>query len=89
VGVDENDNLIDPLASKGLPPEAPDFVQMIFGNLKTADVQQAHKEDRINFTSLVPWPGSMVCADGRCLPEQTQHGKARPTFWVPTIPTDR
>jgi adenine-specific DNA-methyltransferase len=28
-------------------------------------VQQAHKEDRITFTSLVPWPGELVCAEGR------------------------
>lgn len=41
------------------------FVQIILENLKTAGVQQAHKEDRITFTSLVPWPGDMVCAEGR------------------------
>ncbi len=33
------------------------FVQMILENLKTAGVQQAHKEDRITFTALTPWPG--------------------------------
>ena len=38
---------------------------MILENLKTAGVQQAHKEDKITFTSLVPWPGRMVCAEGR------------------------
>ncbi len=31
---------------------------MILENLKTAGVQQAHKEDRITFTSLMPWPGT-------------------------------
>jgi adenine-specific DNA-methyltransferase len=30
---------------------------MILENLKTAGVQQAHKEDRITFTTLTPWPG--------------------------------
>ncbi|HET7553196.1 MAG TPA: hypothetical protein VFK04_18025 [Gemmatimonadaceae bacterium] len=30
-----------------------------------AGVQQAHKADRITFTSLTPWPGEMVCAEGR------------------------
>jgi len=28
-------------------------------------VQQAHKEDRIAFSSLLPWPGELVCAEGR------------------------
>jgi adenine-specific DNA-methyltransferase len=40
---------------------------MILENLKTAGVQQAHKEDRITFTALVPWPGELVCAEGRYL----------------------
>jgi hypothetical protein len=31
----------------------------------TAGVQQAHKEDKISFTSLMPWPGELVCAEGR------------------------
>jgi adenine-specific DNA-methyltransferase len=28
-------------------------------------VQQAHKEDRISFTAFTPWPGDLVCAEGR------------------------
>ena len=40
---------------------------MILENLKTAGVQQAHKEDKIAFTSLTPWPGDLVCAEGRYL----------------------
>ena len=67
LGVDENDDLIDPLATKTHSPDKgrADFAQMILENLKTAGVQQAHKEDRIVFTALVPWPGQMVCAEGR------------------------
>ena len=67
LGVDEDDELIDPLAE----PEADyaakqSFPQMILDNLKTAGVQQAHKEDRITFTALTPWPGEgRVCAEGR------------------------
>ncbi len=34
-------------------------------HLKVAGVQQAHKEDKIAFTSLTPWPGALVCAEGR------------------------
>jgi adenine-specific DNA-methyltransferase len=64
--VDENDELIDRVAEAepGYGEER-DFVQMILENLKTAGVQQAHKEDKIAFTSLTPWPGDLVCADGR------------------------
>ena len=38
---------------------------MILDNLRTTGVQQAHKEDRIAFSSLTPWPGHYVCAEGR------------------------
>jgi len=69
LGVDENDELIDPLhPSHGSAPGSADgqtFEQMILENLRTAGVQQAHKEGRITFRSLVPWPGEMVCAEGR------------------------
>ena len=41
------------------------FEQMILENLHAAGVQQAHKEGRIAFESLTPWPGEMVCAEGR------------------------
>jgi adenine-specific DNA-methyltransferase len=40
------------------------FAELILENLRTAGVQQAHKEDKINFTSLVPWAGTYVCAEG-------------------------
>lgn len=66
LGVDEDDELIDPLQVKESgPPYGQTFEQMILDNLKTAGVQQAHKQDRITFTSLTPWPGEMVCAEGR------------------------
>jgi adenine-specific DNA-methyltransferase len=66
LSVDENDDLFDGVAeTKAAYGEERDFVQMILENLKTAGVQQAHKEDKITFTSLTPWPGYMVCAEGR------------------------
>jgi adenine-specific DNA-methyltransferase len=65
LGVDENDELIDGLSELKNVDER-DFVQMILDNLKTAGVQQAHKDDKISFTSLMPWPGeNLVCAEGR------------------------
>ncbi|MBP6735672.1 MAG: site-specific DNA-methyltransferase, partial [Chromatiaceae bacterium] len=69
LGVDENDELIDPTDRIAHPDagygEKQTFPQMILENLKVAGVQQAHKEGRINFTSLLPWPGDLVCAEGR------------------------
>jgi adenine-specific DNA-methyltransferase len=38
---------------------------MVLDNLKKSGVQQAHKEDKIDFTSLVPWPGDYIAAEGR------------------------
>ncbi|SKA78260.1 adenine-specific DNA-methyltransferase [Paucidesulfovibrio gracilis DSM 16080] len=66
LGVDENDELIKPKINPvvdGLGEQ--DFNQMILETLKTSGVQQAHKEDKINFTSLVPWPGALVSAEGK------------------------
>jgi adenine-specific DNA-methyltransferase len=66
LGVDEDDELIDPLKEDSAEYGArQSFPQMILENLKTAGVQQAHKEDRITFTALTPWPGDLVCAEGR------------------------
>ncbi len=44
-----------------------DFATIILENLKMAGVQQAHKEDRIRFTSLTGWPGNYIAAEGRYL----------------------
>src|SRR5438128_11279204 len=45
---------------------------MILENLKPAGVQQAQKEDRITFTALTPWPGSLVCAEGHYRERETE-----------------
>jgi adenine-specific DNA-methyltransferase len=68
LGMDENDEPIDPFKIGDGEPDyipMPSFEQMILENLRAAGVQQAHKEDRISFTTLTPWPGDMVCAEGR------------------------
>jgi adenine-specific DNA-methyltransferase len=63
--VDENDELIDPQQAGSGPVEGNGgFVEMILQNLKTAGVQQAHKEDKIDFSSITGWPGSYICAEG-------------------------
>ena len=66
LGVDEHDELIDTVAEARLGyGDKPDFAALILDNLRTAGVQQAHKDDRIVFSSLTPWPGDLVCAEGR------------------------
>ena len=60
--VDENDEFIEDVEET---KTGYDFAQVILENLKTAGVQQAHKEDGIAFTYTTPWPGEMVCAEGR------------------------
>jgi adenine-specific DNA-methyltransferase len=68
LGVDEDDELIDPMQVSESGAEyiaGQSFKQLILENLKTAGVQQAHKEDRISFASLVGWPGEYICAEGR------------------------
>ena len=78
LSVDEDDELIDGVAE----PEAGygeerDFARMILENLKTAGVQQAHKEDKIAFTSITPWPGDLICAEGRYLEGDQEAGTER------------
>jgi adenine-specific DNA-methyltransferase len=62
--VGDGDELIDPAAAKPGANEGSNFVEVILENLRSAGVQQAHKEDRITFSSLTPWPGDLVCAEG-------------------------
>jgi len=66
LGVGENDELLDTLGNSGNAyGEERSFVQMILENLKNAGVQQAHKGDKVTFTSLTPWPGELICAEGK------------------------
>lgn len=74
VGAD--DELIDPANRKAEFEDEKDFVQIILENLKTAGVQQAHKEDKINFISLTHWPGELVCAEGRYIDEKETEKRA-------------
>ena len=66
LGVDENDELIDHVAeARASYGTTQDFGAVILEHLRMSGVQQAHKEDRITFSSVTPWPGEFVCADGR------------------------
>ena len=62
--VDENGEFIDRMAETKDGYKS-DFAKVILENLRTAGVQQVHKEDRINFASIKPWPGDLICAESR------------------------
>ena len=83
LGVDEYDELIDPLQEDhGKYGEERDFVQIILENLKTAGVQQAHKEDRISFNAFKPWPGDLICAEGHYMEGGEDGSEKRAAIFV-------
>jgi adenine-specific DNA-methyltransferase len=66
LNIDENDELFDNLANAKLGyGHKPDFTQLILENLRVSGVQQSHKQDKIAFNSIAPWPGKLVSAEGR------------------------
>ena len=78
LAVDENDELFSTLADGGAGyGEAANFTETILETLKTAGVQQAHREDRIAFSALAPWPGRYVCAEGRYVEGGGEAGATR------------
>jgi adenine-specific DNA-methyltransferase len=62
--VNEDGDAVDMTESRLGFTAKKNFAELILENLRTAGVQQAHKEDKINFSSLVPWAGTYVCAEG-------------------------
>ena len=96
LGVNEDDELIDQADDRARNVaeaklgygDTQDFTDIILDNLKTSGVQQAHKEDRIAFSSLRPWPGELVCAEGSYgrrhfghRPPETRRHLHRPGIW--------
>ena len=85
LGVDEDDELIDEAEDRARNVaearlgygDTQDFTRMILDNLKTSGVQQAHKEDRISFSTLRPWPGDLVCAEGTYFEGNADSGPQR------------
>lgn len=75
LGIDDDNELMDGIAegSDGYG-DGQDFASMILENLRTAGVQQAHKEDKIIFTSLTGWPGQYICAEGRFTKGNKENG---------------
>ncbi len=75
--VGENDELFSAASPAPDHNEGSNFAAMILDNLKSSGVQQSRKEDRIGFTSLTPWPGHYVCADGRYVEGGGETGPVR------------
>lgn len=66
LSVGEDDELLQKSGTfSGDKDDEADFVAMILENLKTSGVQQAHKEAKLTFSSITPWPGYYVCAEGK------------------------
>ena len=69
LSVDENDEVVDGWRIKeNASPydKQQDFATLMLENLKTAGVQQAHKENRLTFSSVTAFPGTkMICGEGR------------------------
>jgi adenine-specific DNA-methyltransferase len=64
VSFNENDELID-AGRNGSVGGGEDFATMVLENLTTAGVQQAHQADKLDFASVSPWPGKLICGEGR------------------------
>ncbi|MDE2574491.1 MAG: site-specific DNA-methyltransferase, partial [Rhodospirillales bacterium] len=62
--------------SAPLQPETADFAQVVLDHLRRSGVHQARKEDRITFTSLAPWPGTLIAAEGRFMEGETERRAA-------------
>ena len=75
LGVDEHGEMI--LETPAGFGSGYDFAQVILDNLKTSGVQQAHREDRIEFSSISLWPGRLVCAEGRYVEGDEEDGIER------------
>jgi adenine-specific DNA-methyltransferase len=72
----DEDDLLDMAPATGRRRKATtppvDFAAMVLDNLRTAGVHQTQKADSIHFTSLQPWPGNYIGAEGRFLEGETE-----------------
>ena len=69
---------------EGTAPER-DFASMIIENLRTSGVQQANKDDKIEFNSIVGWPGEYICAEAEYT--EGESGKRAGVFVGPEFGT--
>ena len=79
LAMDEGNALVGTGEPKSEYEAKADFATVILEHLKTSGVQQAHKENRINFIAVTGWPGEYICAEGRYLEGEGSSGKERRT----------
>ncbi|WP_204105271.1 MULTISPECIES: site-specific DNA-methyltransferase [Spirulina sp. CCY15215] len=87
LAIDSDDELIDPNITPDRNPGETDFATIILDTLKVSGVQQAHKEDKIDFISLTGWAGNYICAEGRYLEEDNNSEKRAGIFIGPEFGT--
>jgi adenine-specific DNA-methyltransferase len=91
LAVDANDELIPAgrfIAEPGASYDTGyDFAAIILENLKQAGVQQAHKEGRITFSALTPWPGRYICAEGYYMESESNTERRAGIFIGPEFGT--
>ncbi len=77
---EELDGIVDAAGGKKktgpLSISETDFAAMVLEHLKTAGVHQTDRDDRITFTSLMPWPGTYIGAEGRFMEGETERRAA-------------
>jgi adenine-specific DNA-methyltransferase len=77
LAVDADEELFETTGTSDVDArDAQDFVQVILNTLKISGVQQAHKDDKITFSSIAPWPGDRVCAEGRYMEQDGTEKRA-------------
>lgn len=75
LALDENSEFVDcQIKSQIDYRPTQDYAAVILENLRTSGVQQAHKGDKISFTSIAPWPGDLISADGRYIEGEIDSG---------------
>ena len=85
--VNENDELVEGNQEESPDDSKGDFASIILEHLKTSGVQQAHKEDKINFTSINGWPGEYICAEGAYIEGDSETEKRAGIFIGPEFGT--
>ena len=76
VPADEDELLGAPTKRRNAAAPPVDFATMVLDHLRTAGVHQSRKADSISFTSLQPWPGDYIGAEGRFMEVETERRAA-------------
>lgn len=71
LNVESGGEVLDPKTS-GECQKSANFINMILENLGRSGVQQTRKVDKLNFKSLMPWPGKRISAEGRWQDEENE-----------------